>query len=881
MRYDLKFINYHFGNQGSFLLKRWIDTNYKILRLTSQLYFLKQCKHNNIFPTHLSHICSVNNWLRQQRAIRKFNNTLHTAKKEFLKIEIFDLHRSLHHLNRELQRFSIYLSNFLPSHIWNDIIEHYNDPFDKFEYKLYNFHKTKFNRLLDYSIRTSLKKIKPIRYYCTKETNSKNNNYKFTPFKLNHANNGSIKTLIHPSEFAEKPNFQINNINNSWFINLTKYNIPEPTIALLQLGEKFSLPMNLNKKVAVHEFIKDVEGKLFTSKNNNNNTKIRNLAIPQIQRYLDKPLKDNKMDKVLISMFRTTSAFYKANPNILFTRADKGNTVVAVDRDSYFSNIEEVLRDETTYQLVKKNPSLIIERNLNNFLKKWLHGNYITKSEYFKLHASDSLLPKAYGLPKIHKKNIPYRIIVSSIGTALCPLGTFLHEIISKSIPTSDSHTHNSFDLYKSLSNLKIPESHMLISLDVVSLFTNVPLSLAIDGVSKRWSHISKNTKLPQKEFLEAVEFVLTSTFFTFNNLVYRQTFGTPMGSPLSPIIADIVMQDCENYTLNALKADLIFYVRYVDDIALAAPTDMIDIILGKFNDYHDRLKFTIEYESSRSLNFLDLSLIRTNDEIIIDWFHKETFSGRYISFFSSHPLCHKTGSIYSLVDRAVLLSHPTFHRKNLKLVIDLLLDNGFPLNFIFNKINIRLKKLFNSKLKYLNSTKESVMVTSNEQTNERKCMSIPYIKGISEKVASVLNNDYMVGYRCLNTLGRFIKVQKDKNTLLDNNNVIYKICCRDCDASYVGQTKRKLKTRINEHSKNIKLDPQKHSVISDHILELDHSFDWENAKILDFEPFYYKRLISEMIHIREQKNGLNLKKDTELLEDSYFDILDELARLK
>jgi len=96
---------------------------------------------------------------------------------------------------------------------------------------------------------------------------------------------------------------------------------------------------------------------------------------------------------------------------------------------------------------------------------------------------------------------------------------------------------------------------------------------------------------------------------------------------------------------------------------------------------------------------------------------------------------------------------------------------------------------------------------------------------------------------------------------LLNNNNVIYKIFCKDCDVSYIGQ--RKLKTKLNEHIKNIKLDPQKHSVISDHTFEQDHSFDWESAEILDFEP--YKILISEMIHIREQKNGLNLKKDTEL----------------
>jgi len=55
------------------------------------------------------------------------------------------------------------------------------------------------------------------------------------------------------------------------------------------------------------------------------------------------------------------------------------------------------------------------------------------------------------------------------------------------------------------------------------------------------------------------------------------------MGSPLSPIIADIVMQET---TLNTLKLDLIFYIRYVNDIALAAPIDKIDNILSMFNDY-------------------------------------------------------------------------------------------------------------------------------------------------------------------------------------------------------------------------------------------------------------------------------------------------------
>jgi len=66
------------------------------------------------------------------------------------------------------------------------------------------------------------------------------------------------------------------------------------------------------------------------------------------------------------------------------------------------------------------------------------------------------------------------------------------------------------------------------------------------------------------------------------------------------------------------------------------------------------------------------------------------------------------------------------------------------------------------------------------------------YIKPISERVASINNNksDTIVGFYCLNKLNRFIKVYKNKNKPQTNNNIVYKICCKNC-ASYVGQTKR------------------------------------------------------------------------------------------
>jgi len=180
-----------------------------------------------------------------------------------------------------------------------------------------------------------------------------------------------------------------------------------------------------------------------------------------------------------------------------------------------------------------------------------------------------------------------------------------------------------------------------------------------------------------------------------------------------SPIIIGI-LQNLETKCLNKIGVQLIFYYRYVDDIILAAPSDKVDLIFKIFN-YHDRLKFTLEREDNCSLSFLDLLLTISNNMIYVDWFYKETFSEWFLSFYSNHPLCHKIDIIYNLIDRAFLLSHPKFQQKNLEFTIELLLDNGYPLDLIFEKVNNRLKTLINKKVIILPEfflTKKTILST-------------------------------------------------------------------------------------------------------------------------------------------------------------------------
>ena len=127
-----------------------------------------------------------------------------------------------------------------------------------------------------------------------------------------------------------------------------------------------------------------------------------------------------------------------------------------------------------------------------------------------------------------------------------------------------------------------------------------------------------------------------------------------------------------------------------------------------------------------------------------------------------------------------------------------------------------------------------------------------------------------------MNNLSKFIKTGKDRVKKDERSNIVYKIECKDCNYSYVGQTKRKLKTRLKEHIKDLKKPIESLSVISNHRIDKDHRMDWDNTKILDSERSYYKRSISEMIHIKTQKKGLNKQSDTEWFPDLYLPLLEQ-----
>ncbi|XP_011869031.1 PREDICTED: uncharacterized protein LOC105562638, partial [Vollenhovia emeryi] len=474
-----------------------------------------------------------------------------------------------------------------------------------------------------------------------------------------------------------------NNIDRSrWLVNLSKRQIPDSVLSFLSLGENFGIPVcPSNKKdrfCSVLETIKSFENNIYKIPTNAVNT-IRNAVTTSLHKFISNKPHHSSIDRHILIEHKKCKKFLHDNKDLFVTKADKGQVTVVMDRLDYTNKMNTLLSDQSTYKCIKKDPIKQLSTKINTLVKSWLDNGIIDDRTYQNLRSTNGNLPRCYGLPKIHKTGHPLRIIVSALGSPIYNVASFLHEILQKSIQKPASHIKDSWALVEAIKNKPISDNELLISLDVNALFTNIPKDLVFKAIEKRWQKISEVTFFTLPQFLHAIETVLDSTSFSFNGVIYEQIFGSPMGSPLSPILADIVLDDLESQCLLSLGFDLPTYYRYVDDVLTIIPDDKIDLVLTIFNSYHPRLKFTYEIENDKSINFLDTSIIRQNGKLLTNWYRKPTFSGRYINFFSSHPLNYKINTIINLVDHAILLSDEQFHSSNMTLVKEILTNNGFP----------------------------------------------------------------------------------------------------------------------------------------------------------------------------------------------------------
>ena len=160
--------------------------------------------------------------------------------------------------------------------------------------------------------------------------------------------------------------------------------------------------------------------------------------------------------------------------------------------------------------------------------------------------------PKLYGLPKLHKPNIPMRPIVSSSGSLTYELSNYLTTMLK---PLTDESRHkllSTEDFINTIKTIQIPDNHPF---DVKSLFTSIALQLALQCTSTAIKRVTaRKLLLPTQDIMELLTLCLNSTYFQYNDKHYKQLHWTAMGSPVSVIVAEIVMQAIEERAIATYK---------------------------------------------------------------------------------------------------------------------------------------------------------------------------------------------------------------------------------------------------------------------------------------------------------------------------------------
>lgn len=337
----------------------------------------------------------------------------------------------------------------------------------------------------------------------------------------------------------------------------------------------------------------------------------------------------------------------------------------------------------------------------------------------------------------------------------------------------TDYNVRDTFSFVNRVKNKQLPENYVLVSLDVVSLFTNIPYNLVLEIIEIYWQEIEINTTLTKSSFLKLLSFVFNNCHFFFEGKFYQQIFGTPMGSPISPILALIVMDYLLDKIKSRLPFELPFICKFVDDLVTSVPRDQIDNTLEIFNSINNNIQFTVETENNGGVPFLDTRIIRTNsNSIITDWYQKSTDAERYINYYSNHPTSQKYNTIIALKNRILYISDACFHKENLNKLFNIFVNNGYPKNIL-------RKLIYNTSKPYTpTKTTEGLNIVYKK---------LPYIQNLTDNIISYLKEyDIRIAkYNSLTSKNCFSRT-KDRVPILQRSNIVYNIPCLQCDKCYM-----------------------------------------------------------------------------------------------
>lgn len=561
------------------------------------------------------------------------------------------------------------------------------------------------------------------------------------------------------------------------------------------------------------------------------------------------------------------------NDNIIIKGADKGGSIVIMDKEAYIIEANRQLQNTKYYQ--KLNEPIYPQNvsKINRILDNLFHSDKITKKQYDYLAAdSETARPRIfYLLPKIHKKKEAWpqlnrmpegRPIVSDCSSESYHVSEYIDSFLTPISVLHSSYLKDTYDFVNKIRSTEIADSHLLVTGDITSLYTNMNIDRILRTVEQAFEQYPDNSR-PSIEILNLLEITLKGNDFTFNNEYYLQTCGTAMGKKYAPALANIYLQYFDFMAMNGFRIKPTFYKRYLDDLIMIWPGTTED--LKEYNIFLNNLipDITVTLNSNdKQIDFLDTTVYRSpsdNNKLFTKVFFKETDSHQLLHTSSFHPKHTTTGVLKSQLLRfkrisstydnysesCVILFNALKERgysksKFRKMKREIWLqanktnnitesesnsnENMIPLILRYNQFGNKFMQLWKNVIKenslfqdyrlvaaysknknlanYLVRAKLNTEPIETEKHTAELNTKVGFTKCNSNKCLTCKYHSNDKDYFKSTNYSSTFKIKQTVNC--GSKNIIYLITCKKCNLQYVGETSRTLRDRTTDHRSNI-----------------------------------------------------------------------------
>ena len=329
--------------------------------------------------------------------------------------------------------------------------------------------------------------------------------------------------------------------NPKWVINLSNGPLTPAQRSVLAKGPNFAVtprqPPNL-------EYITAIEATC---------TKLSQQDAEELRADVNRVLRSSHPPKPNLTKAQNIALReLKRDRDCIVLTADKGVAMVVMDKQDYINKSNQLL-NQNTYKVISKDPTNTIKNKLINILKGIKTKTGLGSNTYKSMYPTGCVPSKFYGLPKIHKPDTPLRPIVSSCGSVTYGVAKELAKILKPLVGKSPHHINSTQDFVEQAKHFKLETGECLSSYDVSALFTSVPIDPALNIIKDllvKDNTFKERTVMEVEDIILLLEFCLKNTYFSFQGQFYEQVEGAAMGSPVSPIVANLYMEYLEQKAL-------------------------------------------------------------------------------------------------------------------------------------------------------------------------------------------------------------------------------------------------------------------------------------------------------------------------------------------